>query len=251
MKSKSYLLIALSVISIFLDLNCKRNTNNDSLRQMCNSLQIEKDAFNRAKHIIILPSIVCNQCLERFKKMISVSKDTLYVVSCKSSKEFYLLTGLQLHETPNAYVDSIGLITHLNIATVTAVDYSIENGNCITSHRLLDINHSETRDTVTHISVFPPTIELGDLKKDGSYDTLIVVRNIGKEPLRITEMIPSCSCINVIYNSCYVEPNDSLLVNIIIHPDSVGVFYREIYIYGNFTDAPFCVISNGKCIDNS
>jgi len=61
--------------------------------------------IQKAKQLIIIPGSGCSRCITHAKEAIRVSVDTLFIMTCHSEKEFRLMTGQNLNDLPNVYLD--------------------------------------------------------------------------------------------------------------------------------------------------
>lgn len=78
-----------------------------------------------------------------------------------------------------------------------------------------------------------------------------VLQNVGNANLRIDSVELSCECLKADYDSVNsVRPNGYLPVRVYITPEgTLGGFYREIRIYGNFENSPLELSLEGTFVD--
>lgn len=78
-----------------------------------------------------------------------------------------------------------------------------------------------------------------------------LVKNVGDSDLKIDSVELSCECLKVDYDSVNaVKPNSYLPFKVYIMPEgTLGGFYREIRIFGNFENSPLELSIEGTFID--
>lgn len=212
---------------------------------------VDTDLQKKAKCLVILPQAGCSSCIERIKEMARPSDDTIYVVTCRSAKEFFLLMGKEIDELPNAYIDEEGLSIKLGLAKATPVFYMLDRGKYV-SHESLKNNKLEERGKshMTSVSVNESEVGLGKMLLGEKKETTFVLSNIGHNPLEINQIETSCDCMSISYSKRIIDSRDTLHINVIIQSEGVGDFIREIFIYGNFVDAPLGITLRGTVVDN-
>ena len=116
-------------------------------------------------------------------------------------------------------------------------------GNPVHNHKVKELYFSilmsESKQPVnsTDISVQSSVINLGRFKKV-QRDTIIYIKNIGKERLVILDMMTSCGCTVVDYDKNPTISGDSLAFKIIYNPDKKGYFDKIVNVYCNTVRSP-------------
>lgn len=79
-----------------------------------------------------------------------------------------------------------------------------------------------------------------------------LIQNVGDVNLKIDKVELSCDCLKVIYDSVNtIKPNKYLPFRVLVSPEgTIGDFYREIYIYGNFQDSPLKLTIEGCFVED-
>ncbi len=78
-----------------------------------------------------------------------------------------------------------------------------------------------------------------------------IFQNVGEANLRIDSVELSCECLKADYDSVNsVSPNGYLPFRVYITPEgTLGGFYREIRIFGNFENSPLELSLEGTFVD--
>lgn len=236
--------VFLSALLIFV--NCTSSDKEKSVLLLLETIGVNVELQKKAKCMVILPQAGCSSCIEQVRTMITPSTDTIYVVMCRSAKEFFLLMGRNLDELPNAYMDKDGLSMKLGLAKAVPVFYLLDNGKYI-SHEPLNIKKDVEKGKfpVTHASVEDPEVDMGQLSLGEEREVTFILSNVGKNPFRISHIEMSCDCMDVMYEDRMVAYQDTIHLNVKIRQESVGDFIREVYVYGNFVDVPLSLILRG------
>lgn len=235
--------VLLSALLMFT--NCTSLDREKSVLLLLETIGVNKELQKNAKCMVVLTQAGCSSCIERLRSSLTPSTDTIYVVVCRSAKEFFLLMEKDLDELPNAYIDKEGLSVKLGLAKAVPVFYMLKNGKYISHEPLLIRNNVEGELPVTDVLVDKPDVDLGQMSLgEEKYKTLII-NNVGKNPLKISNVEMSCDCMEGIYEDRMVASKDTIHLNVRIRQESVGDFIREIFVYGNFVDAPLEITFRG------
>ena len=234
--NKSFIAL-LSALLIFV--NCTSSDKEESVLLLLDTIGVDVESKKRAKCMVVLPQAGCSSCIERVRTMLTSSTDTIYVVACRSAKDFFLLMGKELDELPNAYMDEEGLSIKLGLAKAIPVFYKLNNGKYI-SHEPLQNRKEVKRDELpmTHVSVDKLEVDLEQMSLKEEKEITFILSNTGKNPLKISHIEVSCDCMDVNYKNRMISYKDTIHLNVTIRQESIGDFIREIYVYGNFVDAP-------------
>lgn len=79
-----------------------------------------------------------------------------------------------------------------------------------------------------------------------------LIQNKGKTNLKIDSIAVSCECLKVSYDSINsVKPNGYFPFRVFPMPDgTLGTFYREISIFGNFENSPLILTLEGTFVED-
>lgn len=79
-----------------------------------------------------------------------------------------------------------------------------------------------------------------------------LIQNKGNTYLRIDSVVASCDCLTVSYDSINtVKPNGYFPFRVFPMPDgTLGTFYREISIFGNFENSPLILSLEGAFVED-
>lgn len=244
MKRNKLFIVLLSALLIFV--NCTSSDKEKSVSLLLETIGVDAELQKSAKCMVILPQAGCSSCIEQVRGMVRPSIDTIYVVTCQSSKEFFLLMGKKLDELPNAYMDRERLSIELGLAKAVPVFYMLDNGKYV-SHEPLRKKQEGEKDEfrLTNISVNELSADLGKMSLGEKKEITFILSNTGKQPLKISHIEMSCDCMDVNYKDKVIAYKDTLHLNVTNRPEEVGDFIREIYVYGNFVDAPLEITLRG------
>ena len=73
-------------------------------------------------------------------------------------------------------------------------------------------------------------------------------KNTRSDSLHIYYIVSSCDCLETRCSKYHAAPGDTLQLKVSFQSDSIGVFVRELYIYGNFPSLPLSLTVEGDCI---
>lgn len=110
------------------------------------------------------------------------------------------------------------------------------------ANQLLDSTYNYK--TAPLIESVSDKIELSECYLNHKYNLDINIINKGEKPLKISDILTSCSCIKLISATNHiVNSGKSLILKIEFTPDTTGKLFREIYIASNSIDTPIYVVS--------
>ena len=94
------------------------------------------------------------------------------------------------------------------------------------------------------IRVNEDVITLSDVKNGGERPFNITIHNDGEQQLKISNIIKSCSCLELdsINSSFIVPPKDSIQINFIFRAEQQGEIIRDIFIASNGINKPILYI---------
>lgn len=230
--------------------NCTSSNKEKSISLLFESIGVDVELQKNAKCMVILPKAGCSSCIEQIRGMIRPSIDTIYVVTCRSSKEFFLLIGKDLYELPNAYMDKEGLSIKLGLAKAVPVFYMLDDGKYI-SHEPFRKKAEVEKDErpMTYVSVDKSNVDLGEMSLEDEKEITFILSNLGRDSLKISHIEMSCDCMDVDYRDRMIANEDTIHLNVKIRSENVGDFIRDMYVYGNFIDAPLEIILRGTVND--
>lgn len=98
-------------------------------------------------------------------------------------------------------------------------------------------------DNGQYIEVNPIEIELMDCKRNEIVPIAIKIKNKGQRPLKISDVLMSCSCVELISKKKHlIRPKQTKTLYFEFTPDNTGDIYREVYIASNSVNSPLCSI---------
>ena len=77
---------------------------------------------------------------------------------------------------------------------------------------------------------------------------VFIYKNTRSDSLHIYYIVSSCDCLETRCSKYHAAPGDTLQLKVFFQSDSIGVFVRELYIYGNFPSLPLSLTVEGDCI---
>lgn len=237
-------------IIVLMGCCCSCISNNDKcLRKLFEETGMESSQIKAATHLVIIPGNGCGRCIDKAKTEMHASQDTLYVVTCHSTKEFCLLTGRRPDDFPNVYLDTGEIAPAMRMVGTTPMVYVLEEGKFISrapyeqGNVIRDVSMPQTEVTIDKREV-----NWGCFDHKESRETFFTLVNTGKDSLRIAHIDLSCDCLQAEYSQRSFSPGDSLSLKVAFQSDSIGGFIREIAVYGNFSHSPLVLTVEGNCI---
>ncbi|WP_455663735.1 DUF1573 domain-containing protein [Phocaeicola sp.] len=229
---------------------CSCMSNNDKcLQKLFKDTGIETFQIQAATHLVIIPGNGCGKCIDKAKDGIHVSQDTLYILTCRSEKEFYLLTGRHLNEFPNVYLDTKEVAASMKMVGTIPMVYVMEKGGFIS--RAPYAQEDSTDDVIrtrTEITVNQEEVNWGRFDHKERKEASFILENTGSDSLHIVGIVPSCDCLQIECSRFHIPPGDTLQVQVFFQSDSIGEFIRDIYVYGNFPQLSLRLTVEGDCI---
>lgn len=228
--------------------SCMSN-NDQCLQKLFEATGVERVQIQKATHLVIIPGNGCGSCIDKAKSEIHVSQDTLYVVTCHSEKEFYLLTGSRQDEFPNVYLDTDEIAASMKMVGTTPMVYVLEKGKFISrapyEQEEVDRQPAMARTTV---AVDKENVDWGRFSHKVVKEASFILENTGNDSLHIDYMISFCDGLEPNCSKFHVAPGDTLQLKVFFQSDSIGVFVREVYVHGNFPSSPLLLTVEGDCM---
>lgn len=110
------------------------------------------------------------------------------------------------------------------------------------ANQLLDSTYNTK--TAPLISSISNNIELPNCKINHTYNLNIEIINEGKKPLKISDILTSCSCVELKSDKKHiVNSRQSLILKAVFTPDVIGNVSRKVYIASNSLNTPIYTIS--------
>jgi hypothetical protein len=95
-----------------------------------------------------------------------------------------------------------------------------------------------------YIEINPTEIKLTDCKRNKLVPIVINIKNKGQRPLKISDVLMSCTCFKLIGEKKYlILPQQTETLSIEFTPDDAGEIFREVYIASNSVNSPMCHIA--------
>lgn len=229
---------------------CACMSNNDKcLQKLFKDTGMEEFQIQAATHLVIIPGNGCGRCIDKAVSEIHVSQDTLYVVTCHSEKEFYLLTDRHRDHFPNVYLDTDEVAASMKMVGTTPMVYVLKEGKFI-SRAPYEQGSAEAYSSgvQTTLTVDKKEVNWGRFNHKERKEASFVLENTGNDSLHIANIISSCDCLQVECSRFHVPPGDTLQLKVFFQSDSIGVFIRELSIYGNFSPSPLTLTVEGDCV---
>lgn len=221
------------------------------LRRLFESVKVESSTVERATRLIIIPGYGCSRCIARANAEIHASLDTIYVMICRSDKDFRLMTGKRKEELSNVYLDKGELAVKMKLVKTIPLIYTLAHGKIVSCEPFLEQSDRKMMSHVaqTTVDINETMVDWGNISSETEQQTTFVLTNTGKEILYLTDIMLSCECMHLEYIKRPVLPGDTLHLHITFHPDVVNEFIREMYIYGNFTSSPLELKMKGRILE--
>lgn len=228
--------------------SCMSN-NDQCIQKLFEATGVERAQIQKAAHLVIIPGNGCSRCIDKAKSEIHASQDTLYVITCHSEKEFYLLTGKRRAEFPNVYLDTGEVAASMKMVGTTPMVYVLEKGKFVSrapyEQEEVDRQPAVARTTV---AVDKERVDWGRFSHKEGKEASFILENTGSDSLHIYYITTSCDCLETRCSKYHAAPGDTLQLKVSFQSDSIGVFVRELYIYGNFPSLPLSLTVEGDCI---
>lgn len=224
-------------------------SNNDKcLQKLFRDTGIKEFQIQTATHLVIIPGNGCGRCIDKAVSEIHVSQDTLYVVTCHSEKEFYLLTDRRRDDFPNVYLDTDEVAASMKMVGTTPMVYVLKGGKFISRAPYEQVISDDYSSVVqTTLTVDKKEVNWGRFNHRERKEASFVLENTGNDSLHIANIVSSCDCLQVECSRFHVPPGDTLQLKIFFHSDSIGMFVREVYVNGNFPSSPLFLTVEGDC----
>lgn len=104
----------------------------------------------------------------------------------------------------------------------------------------------EDRKELTEVFVNENLLELGNLDLGKKVSRKIVISNLGKVPLDISDIITSCSCVSAKSSTMEIMPGEKGDITIGFTPDESGTIIRDVYVFCNTKETPVTIQIKGN-----
>lgn len=216
------------------------------LQRLFDAVGVADTTAIRATRLIIVPGYGCTRCLAKANASIRATSDTLYIVACRSEKEFRLMTGKRLEDFPNVFLDLEEVAVKERLVKAVPISYALERGNLGQGELFLERDGEAEEGPQTQLAISPSVVDWGHVPTGEERQALFVLTNKGTEPLRISDVSLSCECTEAFYVHRSVAPGDTLHLHVTFRSTDLGAFVREIYVHGNFEGQPTAVEVQGE-----
>lgn len=241
MKKNKYLIIALGILLLT---GCMSN-NDKCLQKLFDEVGVDKSQIHDATHLVTILGSGCKGCIHKALSEIHNSTDTIYIIACKSKKTFNLIANKDINDYSNVYLDTNSILMELGMAKNIPRVYYLNNGKYVSYSFYGDeLPNEEINTTITFNT---NEIDLGKINRKEEQRSRFKIRNTGSNILKISHIDLSCECLKIENEISEINPGDTIYLNIIFHPDGIGVFQREILLYGNFDASPKLLTIKGEC----
>lgn len=95
------------------------------------------------------------------------------------------------------------------------------------------------------------SIKLGDIMWQNPKTVSFNFTNTGSDPLVITEIRPSCGCVNVAYPQQAIPAGAQSAIQATFDAAMLGTFYRELAVYTNMGDEPLYLSFSGRVVETA
>ncbi len=100
------------------------------------------------------------------------------------------------------------------------------------------------------IRVDNATQRLGDLTFQMPKTVTFTLKNSGNRPLIISEVQPSCGCVQVKYPTEPVAAGKKTTITAVYDARTMGTFHRELAIYSNASEEPLYLAFEGRVVES-
>lgn len=217
------------------------------LQKLFEATGIEMVQIQTATHLVIIPGNGCGSCIEKATSEMHVSQDTLYVVACRSEKDFYLLTGNRRNEYPNVYLDTRGDAVVMQMVGTAPMVYVLDKGKFISCAPYEEERKDTAWTVTTTISVDKEHVDWGRFSHEEIKEASFILKNTGHDSLHIDYIASSCECLHANISRFHIAPEDTVQLKVFFRSDSIGDFIRKVFVHGNFEPAPLLLTVEGNC----
>lgn len=233
------------IVLVMLLLSSCISNNDKCLQKLFDEVGVDKSQVHDATHLVTILGSGCKGCIHKALSEIHNSTDTIYIIACKSKKTFKLIAHKDINDYSNVYLDTKSILAELGMAKNTPIVYHLNNGKYV-SHSFYgdELPNDEAN---TAIIFNTNEVDLGKISHKEEQRSEFIISNIGSNLLKISNIDLSCECLKIENEISEINPGDTICLNIIFHPDGIGVFQREILLYGNFDASPKLLTIKGEC----
>jgi hypothetical protein len=98
--------------------------------------------------------------------------------------------------------------------------------------------------------VFDSTeLNLGRVKKGKKAEAIFTVKNVGKSPLLINKVTPSCSCTVTGWQKLPIQPGNAATVSLDYDSGKVGYFNKTAFVFMNSVNSPVRLVISGEIVE--
>jgi hypothetical protein len=101
----------------------------------------------------------------------------------------------------------------------------------------------------TNVDFNVKAINLGKIKGKENAKGEFFIKNTGNEDLIIEKIEVSCSCSSVGITNQPINPGDSLSIKVLYNRNTIGYFYSDVLVFGNFSTSPEILSFEGNLIN--
>lgn len=98
------------------------------------------------------------------------------------------------------------------------------------------------------VSVNREVANMGEVGYQLPKKVSFTLKNAGNEPLRITEVLPSCGCMSVEWMRDLIEPGAEGQISTVYDAKMLGVFQKDLEVYTNASEQPFYLHIQGRVV---
>ncbi|WP_455664728.1 DUF1573 domain-containing protein [Phocaeicola sp.] len=241
MNINQYSIIAL----VMLILSSCISNNDKCLQKLFDEVGVDKSQVHDATHLVTILGSGCKGCINKALSEIHDSTDTIYIIACKSKKTFNLISNKNINDYSNIYLDTKSILMELGMVRNTPIVYTLNKGRYVSHCFYREELPNEKKGTT--ISLNTNEIAFGKFCHKKEQRGKFIISNTGSNILKISNIDISCECLKIENEITEIAPGDTGCLNFIFHSNDIGIFQREILLYGNFDSSPKLLIIKGEC----
>lgn len=116
---------------------------------------------------------------------------------------------------------------------------------------LHDKNKSLNFTNYTNVDFNVKAINLGKINGKENAKGEFFIKNTGNEDLIIEKIEVSCSCSTVGITNQSITPGDSMSIKVLYNRNTIGYFYSDVIVFGNFSTSPEILSFEGNLINEN
>jgi hypothetical protein len=102
---------------------------------------------------------------------------------------------------------------------------------------------------LTTIQINNKKVNLGKVLNNRETKTVFFLHNTGSENLHIENVEVSCSCSSSTASHTTIAPGDSIPITVTYNKKTLGYFYTDVIVRGNFEKSPEILSFEGYLVD--